>query len=106
MATRKRKKVVREADIENAFVRKIKELGCRTRKLNGMGFNSWPDRLILCPGGAVVFIEFKKPGEDLRPAQQQLHEDVGSIGHTWYTCDNVDDAMEIVHNAMIAHINE
>jgi len=106
MATRTRKRIVREIDIENKFVRMAKEIGCKTRKLNGMGYKSWPDRLILCPGGAVVFIEFKKPGEGLRPAQGELHSEVHQIGHTWYTCDDADNAMEIVRNAMREHANK
>lgn len=106
MATRTRKRVIREADIENKFVRMAKAIGCKTRKLNGMGYNSWPDRLILCPGGAIVFIEFKKPDEGLRPAQAELHSEVHKIGHTWYTCDDADNAMEIVKNAMRQHTSK
>lgn len=96
MATRKRK--IREQDIEDAFIRKAREAGCITRKINGMGFASWPDRLILCPGGAVLFIEFKKPGEGLRPAQAALHSEAHKLGHTWYTCDDAENAMMIVRD--------
>ena len=86
-----------EKDIENAFVRKVKQLGCITRKINGMGFNAWPDRLILCPGGATLFIEFKRPGETLAPLQDALHSDVKAMGHTWYVCDSWENALSIVH---------
>lgn len=93
---RPRIKVVLEKDIENSFVRQAKKLGCKTRKLNGTGYRSWPDRLILVPGGVTLFIEFKRPGEDLRPDQESLHEDAATIGHTWYTFDNWEGAIELV----------
>jgi hypothetical protein len=90
--------LILESSIEKAFVRKAKALGCITRKMNGQGFNAWPDRLVLIPGGATVFIEFKKPGEDLRPLQQALHDDAAAIGHKWFTCDNVEDALKIIYD--------
>lgn len=89
-------KIILEKDIEAKFMKEAKKLGCITRKLNGMGFNSWPDRLVLVPGGTSLFIEFKKPGETLRPAQEALHEDAKSLGHTWYVCTSAENALNIV----------
>jgi hypothetical protein len=89
-------KKVLERDIENKFVKEVKKLGCKTRKLNGMGYKSWPDRLILCPGGAILFIEFKKPGEGLSELQQSLHSEVAEIGHVFKTYDSWEDAIKYV----------
>lgn len=97
MATRTRKpKKVLERDIEGAFVKKARALGCMCRKLNGMGYASWPDQLVLCPGGAILFIEFKREGEELRPAQEELHEEALGIGHKWFWFDNWEDALNLV----------
>jgi len=97
---RQRTKTVLEKDIENRFVKEAKKLGCITRKLNGMGYNSWPDRLILVPGGVTLFFEFKRPGEHLRPAQAELHLQADTIGHTWYTFDSWEIAIAIVRQHM------
>lgn len=97
---RQRIKPVLEKDIEKRFVRELKKLGCKSRKLNGTGYRDWPDRLILVPGGVTLFIEFKIPGEDLRPSQASLHEEAADLGHTWYTFDSWENAIECVRSHM------
>jgi hypothetical protein len=70
-----------EKTIEARFVKEAKKLGCMVRKLNGMGARDWPDRLVLIPGGAVVLIEFKRPGAELRLSQMDFQDDARAIGH-------------------------
>lgn len=93
---RQRTKTVLESDIEKRFVRELKKLGCKSRKLNGTGYRDWPDRMILVPGGITLFFEFKRPGEDLRPSQQELHNEAAELGHTWYTFDSWENAIACV----------
>lgn len=90
---RVRTKAVLESAIEKAFLRQVKKLGCKTRKLNGTGYRDWPDRLIMVPGGVTLYFEFKRPGEELRPSQAGLHEEAALLGHTWYVFDNVEAAI-------------
>lgn len=97
---RQRTKTVLEGDIEKRFVREAKKLGCMTRKLNGVGYRDWPDRLVMVPGGAIIFIEFKRPGEPLRESQASLHEDAAAIGHDWNVCDSWEHAINIVRQHM------
>ena len=97
MATRtRRKRKVLERDIEGAFVKKARALGCMCRKLNGMGYASWPDQMVLVPGGKVLLIEFKREGEELRPAQEDLHTQAKTIGHKWYWFDNWEEPLHLV----------
>lgn len=88
-----RRSVVKESTIENRFVKEAHRLGCKTRKLNGMGNNHWPDRLVLVPGGETLLIEFKKPGGVLSEGQAAWHEDAKLMGHYPIVFDNWQDAL-------------
>lgn len=41
----------------------------------------WPDRMYFGPCGAMLLIEFKLPGEKVRPQQQARHEQLFILGH-------------------------
>lgn len=91
---------VLEKTIERAFVRKVEKLGCLTRKLNGEGARSWPDRLVLGPGGFCAFIEFKRPGGKLTDAQFDLAKKMKSFGLRAELFDDADAAFEYVKGAL------
>lgn len=40
------------------------------------GTRGWPDRLLLTPNGTILFVEFKKSGERLRPLQAHIHSEL------------------------------
>lgn len=85
----------REANIEAAAVRAIKKRWpeAEVRKMNGYGHRSWPDRLIVLPGGAVVWIEFKREGESLTQDQTYLHRRLSALGQRVVVCWNRDCAI-------------
>lgn len=69
-----------ERSIEAACVRHAKVLGALSRKMNGLGFVSWPDRVFTQPPWclntltpSVWWVEFKRPGEPLTPLQRSTH---------------------------------
>lgn len=62
-----------EKTIEAKVVTWARSAGILVRKMNGMGFNAWPDRMFLYAGRAV-FIEFKKPGGKATPLQTTMHD--------------------------------
>lgn len=73
-------------DVERPFVREAKKLGCKCRKMNGTGQKDWPDQLVLCPGGGVILIEFKRPGGrkilvKKETRQTRFHKELEAIGH-------------------------
>lgn len=68
-----RTKPVLEKKIEAAVVAYAKKKGFLCRKMNGLGFRSWPDRLFISPHGEYLWIEFKRPGESLTPLQAAFH---------------------------------
>jgi hypothetical protein len=53
--------VIREESIEGYLRRRVKAVGGFAVKLDPFGNVGIPDRLILLPGGVVVFGECKKP---------------------------------------------
>lgn len=89
-----------EAKIENKFCKEAKALGCKVRKLNGLGNNDWPDRLVVIPGGAIVMFEFKQPGEGLSPTQEAFHDDLIAIGQPSYVFDNWQEPLALVKRLM------
>jgi hypothetical protein len=82
----------REAGIENTANRKARELGVTSRKMNGMGFNSWPDRMYMIPGGKPLFIEFKRPGEEPTPLQEDNHKMLRELGYDIETHTDAEEA--------------
>lgn len=51
-----------EKDIEQQFLRFCKTNGYKCIKFRDPTKKGAPDRIVLLPGGRVVFIEFKRPG--------------------------------------------
>lgn len=88
------KRRVLESAIENRTNTKAKELGYISRKMNGLGFRSWPDRLFLSFKGNAVFIEFKRPGETATESQAHLHQQLRKMGFDVQVFDNVDKAFQ------------
>ena len=65
-------------------------------KLTILGFRGWPDRLILWPGGGILFIEFKRPGEKPRKLQEYVHDIIRKLGFEIQVHDNRDIAVAAI----------
>lgn len=71
-----------EKEVEKKLRTGVKKLGngALCLKFESPGFTGVPDRLILLPGGKVIFAELKKPGKTERARQlyvQGLLRDLG-----------------------------
>ena len=82
-----------EREIESKLRQPIKQLGGLCLKLVCPGFIGVPDRLILLPGGRVVFVELKAPGKKERPRQVYVHGLLRRLGFTVFS--SVDSATAI-----------
>ena len=69
-----------EKDIERRLVRGVERMGGKCRKWNCPGCTGVPDRIVLLPGGRVVFVELKKPGGRLSPRQELMHGELRGLG--------------------------
>lgn len=87
-----------ERNIEAGFMRKMKNNlpEVRILKLNTLGRRAWPDRMILMPAGRVIFIEFKRVGEEVTPLQKDVHEYLGKRGYDVQVFDNEEEAFQYV----------
>ncbi|CDG21669.1 putative nuclease p44 [Xenorhabdus poinarii G6] len=79
---------IRESVIENHLVKEIKKAGGIAYKFVSPGRRSVPDRICVLPGGRVVFVECKAPGEKPRPDQIREHERLRALGCEVVVLDN------------------
>lgn len=88
-----------ERAIEQSAVDHAKARGWVSRKMNGFGFRSWPDRLFLPPpslkGGHRFWAEFKRLGEPSTPDQARLQRDLRARGEEVYECDSLAAFIEV-----------
>jgi len=88
-----------ESRIERALVRGIKRAGGWAIKLVSPGNAGVPDRLVLLPGGLVIFVELKQDTGRLSPLQQEMHTRLRELGmqvRTLYGMDQVHQFVEEV----------
>ena len=83
---------VLERDVEKALVRRVKQLGGMAEKFTSPGKRSVPDRLITLPGGKVIFVELKRPGQLPTEKQQKDHDLRRALGCDVRVIDNLEDA--------------
>ena len=51
----------RESAVETELVRRVRAIGGRAEKVTVMGTRGFFDRLVILPGGRVIFCECKRP---------------------------------------------
>lgn len=81
---------VREDVIERHLVNEVKKAGGIAYKFVSPGRRAVPDRLVLLPGGKVIFVECKAPGEKPRPDQLREHARLFALGHQVVVLDGKD----------------
>jgi len=91
--------VTREAGIEGYLRDRVRGAGGLCVKLNPAGLVGIPDRLVLLPGGRVIFVEVKKPrGGVVGKAQFVWRDRLSDLGlsHRFvFTREDVDELMEV-----------
>ena len=85
-----------EKYIELSLVRAVKEAGGICPKFVSPGTSGMPDRLVLLPGGEMVFVELNAPGQKPRPLQERMHERLRALGFTVYVIDSVEKIKEMI----------
>ena len=84
-----------ERNIEQMLKRRVEEAvpGAKCLKFVSPGYTGVPDRIILLPGGAVVFAELKKPGEQPRQRQLFVQEQFRKMGFRVAGCVDSPEAV-------------
>lgn len=86
---------MRESTVEAALVRECRLRGLPCLKLTPTS-PGVPDRLIVAPGAAVVFVEVKAPGRRPRAAQRHWHASLEAMGHRVCVVDHPAGARDLV----------
>jgi hypothetical protein len=80
-----------ESVVEDALVGGCEALGGFCWKLRMPWFTGVPDRLVLLPGGHVVFVELKRPkGGKLSTRQKIVHGQLRVLGFEVLTLNTVE----------------
>lgn len=80
-----------ERHIEQALVKRVKELGGMAEKFVS-GRRSVPDRIVTLPGGVIIFVELKNEGKHATPLQELDHERRRALGCDVRVINSMEDA--------------
>lgn len=86
---------MRESVVQKTTVKWAVENGWLTRKIRYEGRNSAPDRFFV-KNAVVVFIEFKRPGGQIRPGQRLEIPKLKRKGALAFVFDNSDSAIALL----------
>lgn len=85
-----------EKEIESKLVKMVKNHGGKCLKWVCPGWKGVPDRIILLPGGRVLFVETKRPkGGVLSAMQKKWHEWLRALGFWVCVAWTVDDVQTL-----------
>ncbi len=106
---RPRAKKKLESTLENSAIEYAKGFGVLSRKMNGWGFNSWPDRVFLPRMAAkkfkrgnpavwlplvwlpLLWVEFKREGKAASDLQADMHKELRRRGQHVWVIDSIAD---------------
>jgi hypothetical protein len=95
---------MREKDIEGYLRDRVKTMGGRAYKFVSPGNDGVPDRLILLPGGKVLFIETKASGKTSTPLQKAQQLYIHNLGFAVYEADSKAEIDRILREAIRGEI--
>lgn len=79
-----------ESRIEKYLKKQVEKLGGKAYKWNPTGVVGVPDRMVLLPGGKVIFVELKAPGEKLRKIQEYRAKELRKLGFQVECLDTIE----------------
>lgn len=85
---------MRESKIEQYLIKELKNLGIETRKVQWIGKQGAPDRLILAKGG--IYVELKAPGEKPRENQLKEHAKMRAAGIRVEVIDSIESCNNFI----------
>jgi len=65
----------KESTVERELTARVRDRGGRCEKVTVLGSRGFFDRLILLPGGRVIFAELKRPRGGRLSAHQKMYRD-------------------------------
>lgn len=80
--------MMRERDIERYLDAQVRRVGGTTRKVRFIGRRGAPDRVVMLPGGRLVWVELKRPGEKPEAHQLREHARLAALGQVVAVIDS------------------
>lgn len=87
---------MRESEIEQHLVDTVQFLGGEIRKVQWIGRNGAPDRLVMLPEGRLLWIELKAPGKTPSPVQLREHAKMARCGQHVHVVDSIEGVDEVL----------
>ena len=81
-----------EKTVEAALVKRVKELGGIAYKWTSPGRTGVPDRIVMIPGGKIMFVELKSPTGKLTSRQEREHDTIRNFGFDVIVINSVEAA--------------
>src|SRR5580765_7258037 len=88
--------LVKESKTEKDVKKWAEEVGILVVKMNLRGRKGWPDRIFILPNGLVLWVEFKRPGEQPRDLQAYVHRELRKRKQLVYVADHVADTISYI----------
>lgn len=85
-----------EKEVESHLERGAKKLGGKAYKWVSPQNSGVPDRIVILPGGRIVFVETKKPGEKARRLQEEVHKKLRKLGCDVRVIDTIEKVDEFL----------
>lgn len=86
-----------ESNIERQLKKKIELLGGKALKFISPGVSGVPDRIVLLPGGKIIFVELKAPKKKLRELQKYRRKELERLGFRVEVIDSLDKVNEFIN---------
>lgn len=89
-------KIDSEKVVERKLVEGVRGLGGMAIKMLADQFSGLPDRLVLLPGGRVLFVELKTTGQKPRKIQVSVHNALRAIGFRVEVVDTIEGVKKLL----------
>ena len=89
--------LTRERDLEKKLKAEVEREGALCLKFISPGLSGVPDRVILIPGGQLLFVEMKAPGKAERVLQLHVQTKLRALGfEVFSSCNSAQRIQEVV----------
>lgn len=93
---------MRERDIEKRLVREVRKMGGEAYKWTSPGNDGVPDRIVMLPGGRLIFVELKADRGQLSPIQKVQIRRIEKLGQEVIIVRGMDGLEEFLHEICTA----
>lgn len=92
---------MRESKVEGRLTTGVKKLGGKAYKWVSPNNSGVPDRIVILPGGRIIFVETKAPGGRARALQVEVHKFLRKLECDVRVIDTVEKVDEFLREVSI-----